>query len=968
MSEYGTELATILNERENTYVRTAATYAADIGEGESLWIGMNDIDDEGNWDYWNDGTYSGEFKNWYASDPDNAGTGQNCAAMYGVDTNEWIDSECESNYYFVCNCHLYIAVDIKMNWTQANDYCQTQYGTNLAIIHDKVENECGKQMGDTLQVTYNSTKNAWIGVYWNSNDSQWTLPSGTPVSSRYSGEFNLNWKYGELNDYDSIEEDYIEKCVGIQIDGWYNEDCGSKRMFLCDNPKNPTSMPTFIPTSNPTIIPSTYPTFDPSFQPTETPISLSNAKLLSRWNDTGTYVVFGGLCLGLLICGYALYIQTKTKKVADNMNFIAIFRFISQSLDLWTDLSFCIILYIQQQMQLLYSSLVFLIIPYLMSCIVSIYWIIVWNNWKHDHPHRLKNYLKSYEIFIILLSVFGGFYATVDLLRSKLFYLRLFYLPLKRDEYEKLQYLRFINFVILENIPQFMIQLWYLFFTSSSNGSGGDKFLPIVFVALFMTIVGLLFGMLKVLKKLMEENCVYSCLSRNEKFSKKHNSWLMKLRDDYDIKTKINCQFVIECSKPRFRQAHGFCHKKMGNSLKMVLDTCKDKKYWHGRNNVFYTIECYHIESQYHLNRLTVFFELNLFTKFHDKKNKHHQLPRVGSVSSVVSIDSIKSHSDTASIASGNLNGANMNLGDSFAVHNDSNNNSNNCSVRNLYDKSIMSDSDINEVNQVNNDDMLSVSIAKHESVVLKLKENIIDMFDLLNGSQNQLQNGNISNNTIMADITKDWISAMEKMFRMPNDANIIILFDTESDIQMNTIYTRQEASNKKDSAVDVVSEMVAIGQDIDREDTQGMQGIEHINVPRSPPNMTTSKASEIAGEINQTEWLNALAATNSNFAIGQLDIAQSDHEKNENIAEGEKVDIDNIGNNVIIGGTGNVDDNMYEEHDVTSLPAHITPGQSTVTVLVYEGSQNENINNNDDSDIDTSSSWMEHAVKNGLI
>ena len=118
-----------------------------------------------------------------------------------------------------------------------------------------------------------------------------------------------------------------------------------------------------------------------------------------------------------------------------------------------------------------------------------------------------------------------------------------------------------------------------------------------------MTVIGLLFGFLKIAKNCIEEKC--SCnlncvaIDTGDMYD---NTTLSKMGNDCNIHTKINWHFIIECQDPPFRKANAFVHKKIGQSLKMVLNTCHDKKYWHGRDNVFYSIECYHIESQYHLN------------------------------------------------------------------------------------------------------------------------------------------------------------------------------------------------------------------------------------------------------------------------------------------------------------------------------------------------------------------------------
>ena len=419
--------------------------------------------------------------------------------------------------------------------------------------------------------------------------------------------------------------------------------------------------------------------------------------------------------------------------------------------------------------------------------------------------HRLKNYLKSYEIFIILLTLFGGFYATIDLLRSKLFYLRITYFPLKFDEYNRLQYLRFVNFIILENIPQFFIQIWYLFFAESSDGS--DQFLPIVFIALCMTIIGLIFGILKILKNGIEEKC--ACISiptLKSKNGEENDAYdLSRMGNDYNIHSKLNFHFMIECSKSKFRKATAFCHKKIASSLKMVIDTCHDKHYWHGKNHIFYGIECYHIESQYHLNRLTFYFELNLFTRFDLSDD---QTATVFSNSKDSTSDrGTEPISPTISNANSLVFNDDGDLGDlgDLGQSGDTGDGAHDQSIdvqvaRAIslvsVDEALENEQTIDmesdfpvpqqehtkQEEEKSSQSIMGAGEIEHEHIVNKLKQNIINMLDL-NGQ---------------SDIANDWVSAMHKTFRMPDDAPIDILFNRESDLIICTTTVAEDKAGKR--------------------------------------------------------------------------------------------------------------------------------------------------------------------------
>ena len=64
----------------------------------------------------------------------------------------------------------------------------------------------------------------------------------------------------------------------------------------------------------------------------------------------------------------------------------------------------------------------------------------------------------------------------------------MFNLPLRNDEYNKLRHFRFVNIVICENIPQFIIQIIYLNIIKLDNQS------TMVYISLIITLIGLLFS------------------------------------------------------------------------------------------------------------------------------------------------------------------------------------------------------------------------------------------------------------------------------------------------------------------------------------------------------------------------------------------------------------------------------------------------------------------------------------------
>ncbi len=72
-------------------------------EDDQIWLGLSDIDEEGNWKNWKTGAPV-TFSNWDWGEPNNIDKGtekpEDCAAM--VDNGEWNDSMCGKKLRFVC--------------------------------------------------------------------------------------------------------------------------------------------------------------------------------------------------------------------------------------------------------------------------------------------------------------------------------------------------------------------------------------------------------------------------------------------------------------------------------------------------------------------------------------------------------------------------------------------------------------------------------------------------------------------------------------------------------------------------------------------------------------------------------------------------------------------------------------------------------------------------------------------------
>ena len=146
--------------------------------------------------------------------------------------------------------------DTKMIWTDAQEYCQDTFGTDLASVHSDQDMDIITTLSNGLRV--------WIGLNDIDEEGTFIWTDGSPFDYAI-------WKPGEPNNYDSghgVFDDCGE--IWTSIMSWNDRYCTATRYFLC-NIHPPTSSPTMQPTTDPTIDPTQDPTTDPSVDPTQDP-------------------------------------------------------------------------------------------------------------------------------------------------------------------------------------------------------------------------------------------------------------------------------------------------------------------------------------------------------------------------------------------------------------------------------------------------------------------------------------------------------------------------------------------------------------------------------------------------------------------------------------------------------------------------------------------------------------------------
>ena len=129
----------------------------------------------------------------------------------------------------------------------------------------------------------------------------------------------------------------------------------------------------------------------------------------------------------------------------DKPNYFAIFWAFWNFGDLYSDLMFTMILILNSN-NLWYFSTFFVLVPHFVSNFLSLYNI---QKWQNESIH-LSKYILHYDWLFISVSCLAGFYTSVELVRSKMFYLPMFSMQLSQQDYFKIQNLRVLNTVLFE--------------------------------------------------------------------------------------------------------------------------------------------------------------------------------------------------------------------------------------------------------------------------------------------------------------------------------------------------------------------------------------------------------------------------------------------------------------------------------------------------------------------------------------
>ena len=269
---------------------------------------------------------------------------------------------------------------------------------------------------------------------------------------------------------------------------------------------------------------------------TNEPKAGHSSKMLDKIDDITQYLVLSLIVILFVILVFRnFHFKISCFSGADMCGYASLIVYLQCTFDFWTDLLFSYSMYLQNQVYYFYFSLIFTIIPLFASTIICIYFIHHWQTMDCPISQRIQNYLRKYSLILILFSMIGDFYSSVMLLKSKLFYLPMFNLHPHRSDSTRLKNFRFVNTVLLENIPQLCIQTLYI-------QTSKTKLRGIVFISMTFTVLSLLVSFFTQISRILEARH-----KREKKFLNMDRSTIRMI-----IKCGVeceNCQSILDLEK-----------------------------------------------------------------------------------------------------------------------------------------------------------------------------------------------------------------------------------------------------------------------------------------------------------------------------------------------------------------------------------------------------------------------------------
>ncbi|XP_067308195.1 C-type mannose receptor 2-like [Pseudorasbora parva] len=209
-----TDLVSVRNQNENQQIQK---FINDSHISNEVWIGLF----RDSWQWSDQKNFS--FRNWSASEPNNFGGNENCAAINNNILRQWIDEPCERQYPFVCHEDNLILIKENLTWSEALRYCRQNH-VDLVSVHSE---EMQREVMNVVKGA--STAEVWLGLHNYCIMNMWLWLSGKNM-------YYQNWAPGNGM---TPENCSLEKRKGaVQSGGdqrWVSLPETHKLNFICTN-------------------------------------------------------------------------------------------------------------------------------------------------------------------------------------------------------------------------------------------------------------------------------------------------------------------------------------------------------------------------------------------------------------------------------------------------------------------------------------------------------------------------------------------------------------------------------------------------------------------------------------------------------------------------------------------------------------------------------------------------------------
>ncbi|XP_078579415.1 uncharacterized protein LOC144863758 [Branchiostoma floridae x Branchiostoma japonicum] len=205
------------------------TFIHNLGPLSHYWIGLTDVDNEGQWVFEDGQTLeSSGFSNWYPGEPNDEHGREDCTEV-GTSEHFWNDIPCTGTKEFVCQRVCPVA-----GYVIFNGVCYKHFAERKT--YDDARQTCAADGGLVAMPKDNAINNFihnlgplshyWIGLTDVDNEGQWVFEDGqTLESSGFS-----NWQPGEPNDALG-REDCAEVLPSEHV--WNDIPCTGTKRFVC---------------------------------------------------------------------------------------------------------------------------------------------------------------------------------------------------------------------------------------------------------------------------------------------------------------------------------------------------------------------------------------------------------------------------------------------------------------------------------------------------------------------------------------------------------------------------------------------------------------------------------------------------------------------------------------------------------------------------------------------------------------